>query len=506
MKTHILQLESHDDAISTRDKMGWDQAGRIILVWPERERILTRKLDLVLLQRRCYDLGAQMALVTKDPEVRDNARKLHIAVFNSTLEAQNNRWRGYRRRPLRTLRPVQPPDLNELRQEAHPEAPGWMLKPIARLGFFTLGVIAFLSIVAVLLPGADISLKPKTQFQETSLSVAASTGVNAVRLSGDVPAYTTTVAVEGRQTISTTASTQVPEKSATGYVRFTNLTEQEVKVPKGTIVQTRPISDTFISFITTSDGDVFTGTGQSASVPIRAMNPGLAGNLPSDSLSMLVGPLGLSLAVNNPVGTFGGTNRIVAAPGSKDYTQLISKLTGALARTALEELKRTLPPDSLMITSTLVLVSGQYNFDPPPPAQILDNPLPADELSVSAHQVFQVTVVAGKDINELAKGILDANLPKNLSVKSDTLELQPISVPTVSSNGSIHWRIHAKRTVQANLNQSQAINIVLGRTPTEAMRMLLAQMPLEESPTIKLLPAWWPVMPVMSFRISVNIR
>lgn len=134
MKTHILQLESHDDAISTRDKMGWDQAGRIILVWPERERILTRKLDLVLLQRRCYDLGAQMALVTKDPEVRDNARKLHIAVFNSTLEAQNNRWRGYRRRPLRTLRPVQPPDLNELRQEAHPEAPGWMLKPIARLG------------------------------------------------------------------------------------------------------------------------------------------------------------------------------------------------------------------------------------------------------------------------------------------------------------------------------------------------------------------------------------
>ena len=32
MKTHILQLEPHDDVFSVRDKMGWGQAARVLLV------------------------------------------------------------------------------------------------------------------------------------------------------------------------------------------------------------------------------------------------------------------------------------------------------------------------------------------------------------------------------------------------------------------------------------------------------------------------------------------
>ncbi len=506
MKTHILQLESHDDVISTRDKMGWDQAGRIILVWPEHERILTRKLDLVLLQRRCYDLGSQMALVTKDPEVRNNAQQLRIAVFKSTLEAQNSRWRPARRRSLRALRPGEPVNLEELKQAAHPQPQSWLLKPAARLGFFALGVVAFLVIVAVLLPGADISLKPKTQVQETNLDVTADTGVEAVHLSGELPAYTTTVAVEGRQTVSTTGVTLVPEKAATGYVRFTNLTEQLVEIPKGTIIQTIPISGTYISFVTTSAGQVLTGTGQSASLPVRAMFPGTTGNLPSGSLTALEGSLGLQLSVTNPVDTFGGTNRTLAAPAAKDYAQLINKLSTGLAKTALDELKRTLPPDSLVITSTLSLLSEEYSFSPPQPDHSSDKRLPADELTGTAHQVFEITFVAGKDIYDLAEGILNANLPKDVLPVPASLEIQPLSAPVTALDKSIHWRIHTKQSVQANLNVSQVINLVLGRSPVEATRLLKKQMPLESSPTIKLQPPWWPVMPVLSFRINVSIK
>jgi hypothetical protein len=506
MKTHILQLESHDDVISTRDKMGWNQAGRIVLVWPERGRILTRKLDLVLLQRRCYDIGSQMALVTNDVQVCDYARELHIPVFDSTLQAQNSRWRSSRRRSLHRLRPGPRPDLERLRQEAHPTSPAWLSKPITRLGFFALGVIAFLSIVAVLLPGAEISMVPRTQVQETSFSVSASTGFKTIRLSGEVPAYTTTIVVEGRQAISTTGITQVPEKAATGYARFTNFTEQEVNVPKGTIITTAPEKGSPIGFITTSEGVVPAGSGKTISLPVRAMNPGTNGNLPSATLTAIEGSIGLSLAVTNPVGTSGGTDRSVAAPRPLDYTKLAGQLTASLAKTALEEFRRNLDPQDIIITSTLALVRGENTFEPPAPINTRDILPAADEINLTAQQEIQVMVVSGTSLRELAKDILDANLAENLRAQPDTLEIQSISIPVVTKDGTTHWQLHASRTVQSMINESQAINLVLGRSPIEARRLLLTQLPLKEPPQIIMMPDWWPVMPVMSFRVGVNIQ
>ena len=69
MKTQIIQLEAHDDIVSTRDKMGWSQTSRIVLVWPNKGKILDRRLDLVLLQRHSMLLGAQLALVTQEEEI-----------------------------------------------------------------------------------------------------------------------------------------------------------------------------------------------------------------------------------------------------------------------------------------------------------------------------------------------------------------------------------------------------------------------------------------------------
>ena len=83
MKTQIIQLEPHDDVISTRDKMGWDKAGRILLVWPDRGQVLNRPLDLVLLQRYSATLGAQLALVSTDPQVHQEAAALGLPVFKA---------------------------------------------------------------------------------------------------------------------------------------------------------------------------------------------------------------------------------------------------------------------------------------------------------------------------------------------------------------------------------------------------------------------------------------
>ena len=82
MKTHIIKLEPHDDVISTRDKMGWGKTGRILLVWPDRGRVLKRQLDLVLLQRHSNLLGVQLGIVCKDEDIRKQAQELAIPQVN----------------------------------------------------------------------------------------------------------------------------------------------------------------------------------------------------------------------------------------------------------------------------------------------------------------------------------------------------------------------------------------------------------------------------------------
>lgn len=63
MKTQVILLDAHDDVTSIRDKMSWAKTPRILLVYPHRSRNLGRLLDLRLIQRHAFILGAQLAIV-----------------------------------------------------------------------------------------------------------------------------------------------------------------------------------------------------------------------------------------------------------------------------------------------------------------------------------------------------------------------------------------------------------------------------------------------------------
>ncbi|MCJ7708643.1 MAG: hypothetical protein MUO38_13640, partial [Anaerolineales bacterium] len=93
MKVQIIHLDPQDDRISVSDKLGWVQAPRVLLVWPSHGRLLSQRLDLVLLQRRARRVGAHLGLVTHDPEVRDHAQSLGIPVFDSPDNLPEEGWR-----------------------------------------------------------------------------------------------------------------------------------------------------------------------------------------------------------------------------------------------------------------------------------------------------------------------------------------------------------------------------------------------------------------------------
>src|SRR5512133_3751040 len=176
MKTYIVQLEPHDDAISARDKISWSKARRVLLIWPRRGKILSRRVDLLLLQRHSQQLGAQIAIVTRSSDVKAHAENLGIAVFDSAVKAQASSWHRARKRKspgletaadgraawaerLAAVRPVgSRAQLREQRDVLHARQPEnhWL-----RLSAFGIGVLAFLILALCFVPGARVELKPK---------------------------------------------------------------------------------------------------------------------------------------------------------------------------------------------------------------------------------------------------------------------------------------------------------------------------------------------------------
>ena len=497
MKTDTIQLESYDDVVSARDKMSWAHSGRILLVWPAHGRILTRRLDLVLLQRTAADLGGQLALVTRDLQVRIYARELSIPVFWSARRAQEAKWKGRHPR-LATWDSLdtgsQPGDAPRA-LPLHPPRPSGISSPFVRFAFFTLGVLALLAIAAVLLPQAQINLAPRTQSQEAQVNVIASPDAQMVNLSGQVPANRVTVVVEGRDVMTATGYLDLPETPATGEVEFRNLTDQAVMIPSGSIVMTLDAQP--IQFATTEPGLLRPGVGVSLTIPVQAIAPGHQGNVKTGEVRAVGGLLGTMIEVQNHQPTQGGTNRQRLGPTDVDRWRLLNRLTDSLRVTAANELKNSLPPgDFLSIPSLELNRTVEQVYEP-------EQGAPSDTLTLHLRLEFSALVVRAAYLRQLAKGVLDAGLPAGYAPIPDTLVFEPVS-EAVQEAGSVRWNMAIQRMMVASFPERQAIETVVGLPPEQARQRLSALLPLAQVPEISLSPSWWPYLPILPFRISVN--
>src|SRR6266496_7006 len=235
MKTQIITLESHDDLISVRDRMSWAKTPRILLVWPKFEKVTLRQVDLKVLQRHALSLGAQLGLVTRARRVREDAEALQIPVFESAGQAQRVAWPKPRRKRFKWHAPRK--DLREQREHAAAKEEPWRANPFVRILSFLVGVSSMLTLVALFIPRAQITLNPVSKTQSLMLPVTASTSVDSVFITGSVPAHEKRVVVDGTQTITVTSATPTPQSKAKGTVVFRNLTKQAVNVPLGTVVK-----------------------------------------------------------------------------------------------------------------------------------------------------------------------------------------------------------------------------------------------------------------------------
>jgi hypothetical protein len=302
--------------------------------------------------------------------------------------------------------------------------------------------------------------------------------------------------VEGNDIITTTGSIQFPDQHAIGGVRFTNLTEEDIDIPEGTIVST--LDSNPIRFATTRSGQLMGGIGRNIMVSTRALLPGEVGNVSAESLLAIEGALGLRVAATNPMPTHGGSSKLVPAASAKDKATLNKQLLSTLRETALAELKQNQYTGDILMEDTLVISEIiDRKFDPP-------ESQPANTIELTLRLQFEALIARSIDIENLANQVLDANLPDRYIPIQETLEVNHNSPPTFNDDGTYEWEMTLFRDTVANIDDANAINLILGLNISQASQRLSDSFDLRNTPDISIVPRWWPILPYLPFRIQIS--
>ncbi len=491
MKIQILQLESSDDRASVSDRLNWAQAPRVLLVWPPSGRVLTRRLDLVLLQRLARRRGAQLGLVTHDPEVLDLASELGIPTFDTPDAAGGDGWRRGRVTARSIARRHPPPDLAALRPAS---APPRRLYRMLRWPLFILAVASPLAIAFALLPSATIYLPLSTAAQDTELTLLLDPALTSPDLSGRIPALTVRTRLRQELRVPTTGTALVPADPARGTVLFTNLTDNEEAIPEGTGLRASAFGG--MRFLTEESVVVPAGRGSTASASIVAEDPGSQGNLPAGSIDSLEGSLGLLLRVTNPSPTSGGLDTARPAVALADRTRLLRDATSLLLQNAEAELEATLDPGTDLAAGSLRIVREHVRAYDGEVGQ------PTDSVGLTLEADVAGLAYRWADVEASARAALQASFPRWVEA-TGSLEVRPLSPPSTDSSGQTRLFLLARRRAAEMPGYLDLLPQLLGRTPAEVASLLQSSLSLDRQPTIEVHPSWWPRMPLLTVRIRV---
>lgn len=494
MKTKIITLESHDDLISVRDKLSWAKTPRILLVWPKYEQVTLRLLDLKVLQRHADSLGAHLGLVTRRANVRRDAESLGIPVFHSTSAAQKDLWPDSAPRTQRTPKPPRR-HLREMRDSVYPKEPAWRTSLLGRVVTFTAGVMAVLAVAGLFVPQAALTLHPESQTQSIVIPVNASPSFESVSLTGDIPAQTLSVVVDAEQSLAVTNQIALPKSKAKGIARFTNLGQDEVEIPAGTIISTVDL----IRFVTLNDVRLPAGVDEIVEVQIEALEAGSQGNAEPDSISIVEGLLGLSVTVTNPELISGGTDTKTIGASKEDRAELRNVALENLRRSAETQMRAQIGADDLFLLDTFdVAETLLEEFSPPEGGA-------GSTLVLNMQVEFSANYILHEDLNQLVASTLNASIPQGFSPFGE-LEFKPLADPVTDSTGVTHFELKATQITLREMDEVKIFSSIRGLDPARAESTLINTFALREKPQITIRPAWWKWLPLIPFNISVEVK
>jgi hypothetical protein len=435
-----------------------------------------------------------LGLVTRRINVRRDAESLGIPVFKSTADAQKKLWPESAPRSRRIPKPPRR-DLRRVRDSIYEKEAPWRTSLLGRVLTFTVGVIAVLTVAAIFVPRAALTLYPEARTQSVVIPVAVSQSVDSVSVTGAVPARTISVTVSAEQSLAITSEISVPKSKSQGIARFTNLGKVDLDIPAGIIVST----ESSIKFVTLKDTRLPAGLGKFVDAPIEALNLGAQGNVQAEKIVLVEGPLALSVSVINPDVMTGGANAREIGATENDRTKLRNAVMENLHRDAETQMRAQIAPADLLLLDTFQATKTvNENFDPPADQSV-------KTLTLKMQVEYSVRYVSDNDMKTLSLSALNSSVVDGFESKAQPA-YKLITEPSTDSSGITHFELEVTRTLLRQVNVMQVFSIARGHRLGAAKDELVSGLSLRDKPEIIMTPSWWPWLPLIPFNISVEVK
>lgn len=510
----LVQIETNEDIASVKDRLSFMRGKRVLLVWPEEGTALTRKLDLVLIQREAMRRAVQLAIVTHDTRVIRHARELNISTFETINASERGRWKRGRSRVFtnRLHRPrgqPEPEELQDVASRVRTRKPmfGRLQSVALRIGVLLSLISVVAGVAYVIVPSATVDLTLAAQIVEADVLITVSTDPELTEVDVEnaiLPSITIETDVEDIAIIPTTGEREVSDLRAVGSVVFINQTGETIDIPAGTVVSTstgNPVEFRTVDTVTLPAGD-----GQTVEVGIEALpgSEGSVGNVPENLINSVSGPLENSVNVRNLLPTTGGQQQLAPIVTELDRELALGYVRQQLQDRAYRGLLETagLRDTQFIVTESIRIVDERDDWTEFS-AGVGDV---ADTLSVRMRATLQAIVVDEQAAQQIVFARMADQIPRGRVIEPASIEYE--RGPIQLQGGVIQFTLYGRGLVQGRVNDSQLQSQLANRSVAGALDYLLERVDLAEGtvPQIQLTPGWLQRMPILPFRIRIEAQ
>lgn len=494
----VVYLESTDTSAAARERIGTSQAERLLLVVPKECPGLDSVVDLKVLSRYLAASDKDVALVIKDRDLREQATSLGFRAFSSVAWARRAKWADKKRRSAAGGLGAAVPGSPRRQFPVPRPADSVGLGGYAILAVAFVAMLALLGMLgAVFVPTAKVTIQPIVYPVSTELTVQANPDLEEIDfINVRVPARAVETEVVGSKELATTALRDEPAARATGEVVFTNRSSEATTVMSDTVVATS--AGTTIRFRTTAEVTVAPGAGSRARAPIEAVEPGPSGNVPAYSINRVEGPLDRQLNVINVAPTGGGGMSQVRYVTNADKEQLRElalhdlKDEGYSALSAQLSQEEALPPESLV---AIVLSETYDKF----PGEV------GDYLNLHMRALIRGTILDSEEVELLGLRMLQLQVREGFQLLEGETQVRIEEVTDLQYDGTLTMRLTARGSSWAVIDEVAIRENLRGKSPDAAEQYLKRHLSLAAEPSVEVSPEWWPRVPWLPFRISVEV-
>jgi hypothetical protein len=500
MATNPIYVETEEEIPEVVERIRRSGSEDTMLVLPMRSRIGQSRFNFQLLRNYSARMGKKVTVVCDDPAVQKMASESGFSVFGAigpqgegipsegeALPPVRKWWHGRQIAPPTHVAVAAPRKL--LTKTATELKPGRFLLYITAATLLAVGIFA----TVVFVPSASITLVADAkQYAQKDVEISAQPGKAGIRVRVD------TIARSNSQGFKVTGLIETQLAPATGQAVYRNgcNTKNSFTLYKGQRVYD-PSNQ--VLFAQTSN-DVTVGPGHEVWVNVIAVQPGVAGNVGSHTITQIQYPnsnyqIYDCLTVDNPYATTGGSD-LVSTPqmSTADFDAGRAQLEQQLHQAIAQELQ-THAQAGEKLSEWINFSAPQYNTDHQPGDKV---PTFTGTMTLSGEGNFYVDA----DVQKAYQGYLTQQVPNDQQLLTESPIQTQYRLLNATKGGNLTFVGSAFAYIAPKLDESKIRSQIVGRPLTQA-RFYLNKLPIK-SVQIKEDPVALPIMPLLINRISLH--